>query len=276
MLALDEADDFIKSCREIDFKPVLELMDIQQQRHNDSRFKFVMAGLRDVVRFYREDSLGNNSQISKLPSLAVKPFALEDAEKLLKEPLRCLGLYFSDDENSDSLAMMILETTNYFPGLIQLYCAKLIDALSKNDYASYKETDSPIYEIKEGHIQSVLGEESFNEEIKNKINMTLRLGDDKYYYVLAKLIAWIYYNDDKNLEGYSAKDILSTAVDFGLEHLLPKSVDQVEVLLKELCELNILREPDKGKYLFARQRFLNIIGTLEEIEAEMETGFSET
>ena len=276
MLALDEADDFIKSCREIDFKPVLELMDIQQQRHNDSRFKFVMAGLRDVVRFYREDSLGNNSQISKLPSLAVKPFALEDAEKLLKDPLRCLGLYFSDDENSDSLAMMILETTNYFPGLIQLYCAKLIDALSKNDYASYKETDSPIYEIKEGHIQSVLGEESFNEEIKNKVDMTLRLGDDKYYYVLAKLIAWIYYNDDKNLEGYSAKDILNTATDFGLEHLLPKSVDQVEVLLKELCELNILRESDKGKYLFVRQRFLNIIGTLEEIEAEMETGFSET
>ena len=106
--------------------------------------------------------------------------------------------------------------------------------------------------------------------------MTLRLGDDKYYYVLAKLIAWIYYNDDKNLEGYSAKDILNTATDFGLEHLLPKSVDQVEVLLKELCELNILRESDKGKYLFVRQRFLNIIGTLEEIEEEMETGFSET
>ena len=42
MLALDEADDFIKNCREIDFKPVLELIDIQQQPHNGSRFKFVM------------------------------------------------------------------------------------------------------------------------------------------------------------------------------------------------------------------------------------------
>lgn len=274
MLALDEADEFIKNCRENDFKPVLELIDIQQQRHNGSRFKFVMAGLRDIVRFYREDSLGNNNQISKLPTLAIKPFDLEDASKLLKEPLRCLGLYFSDDENADSLAMMILETTNYFPGLIQLYCAKLIEALSKSDYASYKETDSPIYEIKEGHIQSVLSEESFNEEIKNKINMTLRLGDDKFYYVIAHLIAWRYLNDD-NIEGYSAKDILNTAEEFGLENLLPKSLEQIEALLKELCELNILREADKGKYLFVRQRFLNMMGTSQEIEAEIATDFSE-
>lgn len=272
MLALDEADDFIKDCREIDFKPVLELIDIQNQRHNGSRFKFVMAGLRDVVRFYRDEALGNNNQISKLPSLVVKPFDLEDAKRLLKEPLRCLGLYFSDNENADSLAMMILETTNYFPGLIQLYCARLIEALSKSDYASYRETDSPIYEIKEGHIQSVLGQETFNEEIKNKINMTLRLGDDKFYYVIAHLMAWRYHNDD-SIEGYSAKDILVTAAEeFGIEDLLPQNSEQVEALLKELCELNILREVAKGKYLFVRQRFLNMMGTRKEIEDEMILG----
>ena len=171
--------------------------------------------------------------------------------------------------------MMILETTNYFPGLIQLYCAKLIEALSKADYAFYSETDSPIYEIKEGHIQSVLGEESFNEEIKNKVNMTLRLGEDKYYYVIAHFMAWRYHNDD-NIDGYSAKDILNTAEDFGLENLLPQRLEQVEALLKELCELNILREVSKGKYLFVRQRFLNMMGTTEKIEAEIAADFSET
>ena len=275
MIALDEADDFIKSCREIDFKPILELIDIQQQRHDGSRFKFVMAGLRDVVRFYRNESLDNNNQISKLPTLAVKPFDLEDASKLLKEPLRCLGLYFSDDENSDSLAMMILETTNYFPGLIQLYCARLIEALSRADYAGYNENDSPVYEIKEGHIQSVLGEESFNEEIKNKVNMTLRLGDDKFYYVIAHLMAWRYHKDN-NIEGYSAQDIFNTADEYGLEELLPPSVEQIEAILKELCELNILREVDKGKYLFVRQRFLSMMGTSEELEAEIMSDFSGT
>ena len=227
-----------------------------------------------VVRFYKDEALGNNNQISKLPSLVVKPFELEDAAKLLKEPLRCLGLYFSDDENSDSLAIMILETTNYFPGLIQLYCAKLIEALSKSDYASYKETDSPVYEIKEGHIQSVLSDENFNEQIKNKINMTLRLGDDKFYYVIAHLMAWRYHNDEAT-DGYSAKDILQTAAKYGLENLLPQNVEQVEALLKELCYLNILREAGKGKYLFVRQRFLNMMGTTDEIGDEIASDFSE-
>ena len=169
---------------------------------------------------------------------------------------------------------MILETTNYFPGLIQLYCAKLIEALSKEDYASYKETDSPIYEVSESHVQSVLGEESFNEEIKNKVNMTLRLGDDKFYYVIAHLMAWRYHNDD-NVEGYSAEDISETAAGFGLENLLPQDDKQIEALLKEMCELNILRETDKGKYLFVRQRFLNMIGTSEEIDKEITEGFLE-
>lgn len=274
MLALDEADDFIKDCRTIEFKPVLELIDVQQQRHNGSRFKFVMAGLRDVVRFYKDEALGNNNQISKLPSLVVKPFELEDAAKLLKAPLRCLGLYFSDDENSDSLATMILETTNYFPGLIQLYCAKLIEALSRPDYAGYKDTDSPVYYITERHIQIVLSDENFNEQIKNKINMTLRLGDDKFYYVIAHLMAWRYHNDD-DVDGYSAKDILQTATEYGLENLLPKNVEQIEALLKELCYLNILRETDKGKYLFVRQRFLNMMGTTDEIADEIATDFSE-
>ena len=121
----------------------------------------------------------------------------------------------------------------------------------------------------------MLGEESFNEEIKNKINMTLRLGDDKFYYVIAHLMAWRYHNDD-SIEGYSAKDILDTAEEFGIEELLPQNSEQVEALLKELCELNILREVAKGKYLFVRQRFLNMMGTSDEIEDEISSGFSET
>ena len=275
MLALDEADNFLEDCRAVEFKPVLELIDVQQQRHNGNRFKFVMAGLRDVVRFHKNEALGNNNQIAKLPWLVVKPFESEDANKLLREPLCCLGLYFSDDENSDSLATMILETTNYFPGLIQLYCAKLIEALSREDYAGYKDTDSPVYYVTERHIQIVLSDENFNEQIKNKINMTLRLGNDKFYYVIAHLMAWRYHNDD-DVAGYSAKDILQTADDWGLpEELLPKNFEQVEALLKELCELNILREADKGKYLFVRQRFLNMMGTTEKLEEELLTDFSE-
>ena len=277
LLALDETDDFIKSCRKTDFAPILQLVDIQKNPPDGSRFKFVMAGLRDVVRFYRNETLGNNGQFAKLPSLVVKPFDLDEAKKLLEEPLSCLGFYFPDNEKGDSLALMILETTNYFPGLIQLYCARLIEALSRKDYAGYTHAGNlaaPIYRISDKHVQNVLSEESFNEEIKTKIHMTLRLGDDKYYYVIAILMAWIYHNDDLR-DGYSAEDILLTAEKCGVKKFLPDNVNRVEALLKELCELNILREIDKGRYLFVRQRFLNIIGTLDEIELELANNFGE-
>lgn len=275
LLALDESDDFLKSCRNEGFAPILQLIDLQQNPPEGTRFKFVMAGLRDVVRFYRDEALGNNGQFAKLPSLVVRPFDFDEANELLREPLRCLGFYFSvDSKTADSLALMILETTNYFPGLIQHYCAKLIEALSRKDYAGYSETAAPIYQISDNHVQSVLSEESFNAEIKTKIQMTLRLGDDKFYYVIANLMAWRYHNDDSS-EGYSAEDILFTAKEYGLQKLLPADVKQVEALLKELCELNILRETVKGKYLFVRQRFLNIIGTLKEIETEISNGFGE-
>ena len=45
--------------------------------------------------------------------------------------------------------------------------------------------------------------------------------------------------------------------------------------MKELCELNILREAGKGKYLFVRQRFLNMMGTTDEIGDEIASDFSE-
>jgi hypothetical protein len=104
--------------------------------------------------------------------------------------------------------------------------------------------------------------------------MTLRLGNDKFYYVIAHLLAWRYHNDD-DVAGYSAKDILQTAAEYGLENLLPKSIEQVEALLKELCELNILRETAKGKYLFVRQRFLNMMGTTNELSDEIMSDFTE-
>ena len=71
---------------------------------------------------------------------------------------------------------------------------------------------------------------------------------------------------------------MHTAEGFGLdkfEKLLPVNVEQVEALLKELCELNILRENVAGRYLFVRQRFLNMIGTPDEIDAEISSDFGE-
>ena len=179
-------------------------------------------------------------------------------------PLRYLGLYFPDN-NKDSLILTILETTNYFPSLIQLYCEKLVKTLFETSYAGYN-ADTPIYNISEDHIKKVLADKDFTKDIKTKIEITLGLGKDKFYSVLANLLAYLYYNEN-NIEGYSPREILKTAKEFELisESTLPDSEDKVAALMEELCELNILRKTSAGKYLFSRQRILRIVGSKDEV-----------
>ena len=265
LLTLDEADKFIESCAENNYSPIVALAKTQQEDYNGSRFKFVIAGLRNIIRFEREKTFSNNSILPTLKSLTVKPFGVEDARNLLEVPLRYLGLYFPDNQK-DSLILTILETTNYFPSLIQLYCEKLIKALFEPSYAGY-DADTPIYRISEEHIKKILADRDFTKDIKTKIEITLRLGEDKYYFVIANLLAHLYYNQN-NVEGYSPQDILNAAENFGLikEPFLPNSTEKIGALMEELCELNILRKTGESTYLFSRQRILRIVGTLNEVE----------
>ena len=90
---------------------------------------------------------------------------------------------------------LILATTNYFPGLIQLYCAKLLEAMRNRDYAGYNEMDTPIYEIRERHIKKVLADPEFTGQIREKFMITLKVDEDKYYYLIALLLAFLYHTD---------------------------------------------------------------------------------
>lgn len=265
LLTLDEADKFIESCAENNYAPIVALARTQQEDYGGSRFKFVIAGLRNIIRFEREKTFSNNNILPTLKSRTIKPFDEKDARKLLEVPLKYLGLYFPDNEK-DSLILTILETANYFPSLIQLYCEKLITALFEPGYAGY-DADTPVYRISEEHIKKVLADKDFAKDIKTKIEITLRLGEDKYYFVIANLLAHLYYKKN-NSEGYSPQEILDAAENFGLikEPFLPDSAEKIGALMEELCELNILRKTGAEKFLFSRQRILRIVGALNEVE----------
>ena len=110
---------------------------------------------------------------------------------------------------------LILATTNYFPGLIQLYCAKLLEAMRNRDYAGYNEMDTPIYEIRERHIKKVLADPEFTGQIREKFMITLKVDEDKYYYLIALLLAFLYHTDSK-LGGYTAEDIQCAGNELGI------------------------------------------------------------
>ena len=264
LLLLDEADVFIESCGEVGYSPFDALKDIQGI--GVGRFKFVIAGLRNIVRFKRNTALSNNSVLTHLESMTVKPFTTSEARELLEIPLHYLGLEFP--KKSESLITLILATTNYFPGLIQLYCAKLIGTMHSNDYANYSETNTPIYEVSEEHIKKVLADAEFNQQIREKYMITLQLDEDNYYYLIALLMASLYRRNGYS-SGYSAEDIKQAGAELNITKIATLEDVKLEALMEELRELNVLRSTDEHHYLFTRFTFFLMMGTQNAVEDEL-------
>ncbi len=264
LLLLDEADAFIESCETINYRPFDALKEIQNI--GVGRFKFVIAGLRNIVRFKREAALGNNSVLTHLEAMTVKPFHSAEARELMEIPLHYLGLEFPKE--NESLITLILASTNYFPGLIQMYCAKLLSAMRNKDYAGYDEADTPVYEISEDHIKKVLADPEFMEQIREKYIITLKLDEDNYYYLIALIMAYLYHANGYN-EGYSAEDIKNAGKALDIAKIARLNDDKLSAFMEELKELNVLRSTDDTHYLFTRFTFFQMMGTSSEVDDKL-------
>ncbi len=264
LLLLDEADAFIESCEEVDYHPFDALKDLQGI--GIDRFKFVIAGLRNIIRFNREKALGNNSVLTQLASMTVKPFQVNEARELLEIPLYYLGLRFQEDK--ESLISLIFASANYFPGLIQLYCAKLLEAMRKGDYAGYSESDTPPYEVQESHIKKVLADKGFMEQIQEKFDITLRLDDDNYYHIIALLISNLYH-EKGDTGGYTPREVQEEGEIYEISKIEELSLDKLTALMEELCELNVLRKTSDQKYLFNQYRFHQMMGSHKEVDDKL-------
>ncbi len=261
LLLLDEADAFIESSGMVNYQPFDALKEIQTVGHD--RFKFVVAGLRNVVRFKREVALNNNSVLTHLESMTVKPFKPSEARELMEVPLHYLGLRFPKEK--ESLVTLILATTNYFPGLIQMYCAKLLEAMRNKNYAGYAEANTPIYEVSEDHIKKVLSDPEFNQQIREKFVITLKLDEDNYYYLIALIMAYLYHTNGYN-EGYTAEDIHKAGSDLAIGNISRLDLSKLSAFMEELRELNVLRSSNGSQYLFTRFTFFQMMGTSTEVE----------
>ncbi len=269
LLLLDEADAFIDSCESVNYQPFDALKEIQSVGMD--RFKFVIAGLHNIVRFKRDAALSNNSVLTHLTSITVKPFDKREAKELLIKPLTYLGFRFPEEKQA--LVSLILANTNYFPGLIQLYCAKLVESMRKNDYGGYVEANTPAYEINETLIKKVLADADFMNQIREKFEITLKLDGDNMYYIIALLLAYLYHqntNSASESEGFSAKDIIEAGKGLFIKKISDLNEDTVNGLLQELLELNILRQTVNELYLFSRYSFFQMMGTQSEVETKLE------
>lgn len=265
LLLLDEADAFLDSCKEVRYKPFDALKNIQAV--GEGRFKFVVAGLRDVVRFDHQIALNDNSVLPQLSSLTVKPFKFAEAKELLEYPLSYLGFRFRDDVETDTLVSAILSHTNSFPGMIQLYCTKLIETM-KNGYAGYKEADTPPYYVSEEHIKKVLGEKHLQNEIRQKFFITLTVGSDNYYLLIAMITAYLYNTDEVGIS-VTPDAVLAFAKDFEIKDIAKLNLEKVTALMEEMRELNVLQHNGEHGYRFTHFSFFQMMGTKAALEKEL-------
>lgn len=265
LLLLDEADAFLDSCKEVRYKPFDALKNIQAV--GEGRFKFVVAGLRDVVRFDHQIALNDNSVLPQLSSLTVKPFKFAEAKELLEYPLSYLGFRFREDVETDTLVSAILSHTNSFPGMIQLYCTKLIETM-KNGYAGYKEADTPPYYVSEEHIKKVLGEKHLQNEIRQKFFITLTVGSDNYYLLIAMITAYLYNTDEVGIS-VTPDAVLAFAKDFEIKDIAKLNLEKVTALMEEMRELNVLQHNGEHGYRFTHFSFFQMMGTKAALEKEL-------
>ena len=261
LLLLDEADDFIADCANDNYRPLAALKDVQQSM--PGRFKYVLGGLHNIIKFNRQVALGRNSVITHLPSMKITPFQDAEAEELLIEPLSYLGFSLP----SKVTVTEILATCNYFPGLIQLYAKKLIESIRMGDYAGYDTKKTPPYIITDEHLRRVMADKEFVEQIYNKFDITLTLDEDQgsYYKPLALLISWL-YNAEPSENGYTAKTLLAHARELPVRPLAALDEEKIDALLQEMQDLNILRSVSHNAYLMATKRFRDLLGSDEKIE----------
>ena len=257
LLMLDEADAFIDDAKASDYQPISELKNILS-----AHFKFVLAGLNNLIKYERESVISNNSGIVHLSALKIQPFSAGDATKLLTNTLAYLGLHIKSQET----VSLILSTANYFPGLIQLYGQKLLEAMKRPDYAGYNESDTPPYEVTESHIKSVLEDESFTDEIRNKLEITLYIdrAEGGFNHVISLLIAHILSSSHSD-RGCTVDDIRRAAQENEIQRVAELNDIQLKELADVLCGLNVLREND-GYYNFAGSAFREILGNEQAVD----------
>lgn len=257
LLMLDEADAFINDAKSSGYQPISELKNILS-----AHFKFVLAGLNNLIKYDRESVISNNNGLVHLSSVKIQPFSAGDATKLLTHTLAFLGLHIKNQET----VSLILSTANYFPGLIQLYGQKLLEAMKRPDYAGYNESNTPPYEVTESHIKSVLDDESFTDEIRNKLEMTLYIDRDEggFNHVISLLIAHI-LNNTHSERGCTTHDIRAAAEENEIKRVTELNDIQLKELADVLCGLNVLREND-GYYNFAGTAFREILGNEQAVD----------
>ena len=256
LLLLDEADKFFDQDSRNDFRVTEQLKGLMLKTNR--RVKVAFAGLHNVRRTV---ALSNQPLVQLGEPIKVGPLFGREARELVEVPLGALGYRFSSPE----LVTRILAQTNYFPSLLQLYCAQLLRRLSDTRSPLMDYRSGPPYLIGDKHLDEVSQSKDLREDIRQRFLWTIQL--DRRYKVIAYTIALAMVGDEIPAEGIPKADIMREARSWWPEGFEKTNDRQFESLLDEMVDLGVLRSAADGRgYLLRNRNILNLLGRKDEIE----------
>lgn len=264
MILYDESDHFLVDAAAQQNRPIEVLKDIRD--YVPGHFKFIFAGLHNVIRFDRRQ-LGDNTVFAQLDHLVVKPFGYLEANELLLKPLSYLGF---EIRNQDIIST-ILAQTNYFPGLIQYYGKNLVESI-RSQYKNQLFTDcnTPPYPLDESYLKDLLKDEKFRQKIDDLFMITLELDADNYYAIIALVVAYQYQYEQQRVVPVTLDTIRDVCAVYEVHKIADMRDEQLQALIDEMTDLNILHQEEGGKgYVFNRYNFYMMMGDWDDIERKL-------
>ncbi len=225
----------------------------------EGRFTVVFAGLHDVQR----TATASNNPLVQLGAnvFCIGPLfedgEVREARKLIEKPLSSLGYRFE----SEDLVWRILNRTNYYPSLIQLYCTQLLEHVIDTGNQTWQETEPP-YVITDKHVEEAYRNKDLVRRIRERFIWTLEL--DQRYEVIACVIAEkVVHAEAAYHEGFLVPSIKMSAKEVWPEGF--EDTTDIKPLLEEMEGLGVLRKVSSDSFTLRSPNVLLLLGTEEEI-----------
>jgi hypothetical protein len=250
LVLYDNADQFLDADARDRFRVAEGLRKLMAD--TQQRFKAVFAGGPSVCRFHGPPY----QPLAPFGGpLTVGPLEPDAARELVTAPFAAFGYRFVEE----TAVLRILSYTNYLPGLIQLFCHKLLSRLQERP-----DGDPPPYPIEQSDVEDVYRTRKVRDGIRAQFEATLAL-DPRY-----QAVTWGMMIEQQKTVGGSSRAYTPDALRrIGLsgwpQGENPPDDAQIHGLLEEMCGLGVLGRTGTEQYQLRNPNLTRLIGTdLEE------------
>lgn len=256
-LLLDETDNFLDNDSTRNFPIIRRLRGMVAS--NNRQFKVVLAGLQSVQRYKN----WKNHPFAQLGAdIVIKPLSASAAQRLILFPLSAIGFTFE----KTGLILRILSQANYHPGLIQIFCHRLVENLYKK-WGNVTSSPNQVQRlILSEDLQTIERNSSFKEEIKERFDWTLDL-DDRY-----KVLTYGIVLEEDQAASRTEREFMKIARSWWPQVFTAMDQQALRAVLDEMVGLGVLVREDENSvraYRLRSPNLLRLLGTRAQIEDEL-------